>query len=277
MRRANPAAAEPERSDMLQQKIRGDRIRPAGRFRSSYFGFALVGAASAGFASAGLAAAAFAAASCIMAHQAVGSGNGFLADCPPASAGPGCMAFIAASVFLCISSPWIDRRSMLRFRLSQFSTDFRSVIFFSTASMSSVGATIPGMGNPMGFHSFFMNSNGSGSGSDMAAPRYAMGNSEFNPNSLTYAQKLQHRVTLGECVPIAKIDEGAAKGLLEQQVARQVGTVAVHRADAAQHEFQHPGQFLHVPAGDALDRLARRNYQHLDRAQVHPGLEALVL
>src|ERR1017187_704440 len=252
MRRANPAAAEPERSDMLQQKIRGDRMRPAGRFRSSYFGFALVGAASAGFASAGLAAAAFA-------------------------AGPGCMAFIAASVFLCISSPWIDRRSMLRFRLSQFSTDFRSVIFFSTASMSSVGATIPGMGNPMGFHSFFMNSNGSGSGSDMAAPRYAMGNSEFNPNSLTYAQKLQHRVTLGECVPIAKIDEGAAKGLLEQQIARQVGTVAVHRADAAQHEFQHPGQFLHVPAGDALDRLARRNNQHLDRAQVYPGLEALVL
>src|ERR1035437_5576614 len=99
---------------------------------------------------------------------------------------------------------------MLRLRLSQFSTDFRSAIFFSTASMSSVGATIPGMGNPMGFHSFFMNSNGSGSGSDMAVPRCAMGKCEFNPNSLADAQELQHRIALGEGISIAQIDQGPA-------------------------------------------------------------------
>src|SRR3990172_12954216 len=52
-------------------------------------------------------------------------------------------------------------RSTFRFMASQFSTDLRSAMRFSISLGSRSGAITPGMGNPMGAHIRFRNSNGS--------------------------------------------------------------------------------------------------------------------
>ena len=49
----------------------------------------------------------------------------------------------------------------VRFIFSQFSTDCSSTIFFSTSSTLMVGWNMPGMGNDIGFHIFWKNSNNS--------------------------------------------------------------------------------------------------------------------
>src|SRR6266853_4034108 len=161
-------------------------------------------------------------------------------------------------------------RKTLRFMLSQFSTDFSSAMRLSTSSGMSVGAITAASGKPIGPQRFLRNSNGSGgwsmSGSGVSAAS----------SLLSRAQKLQHLGAALHGVLVAQIDQRAAVPLLEQQIAREVRSVAVHCADAAQEEAHRPWQLVHVADRHALDWLAGRDHQHLDRPQRQPRFPELL-
>src|SRR6185503_21310285 len=114
---------------------------------------------------------------------------------------------------------------MLRFMLSQPSTDFSSTMRFSTSFGSKVGTAMPGIGTPSGPHSRRNISNGSGGGGVSSA----MGDVLFQ------AEELSHVGFARDGVLVAKVDKGAAERLLEQEVAREVGARAVERAGRPQH------------------------------------------
>src|SRR4051794_26462505 len=100
---------------------------------------------------------------------------------------------------------------MLRFILSHASTERRSAIRFSISFGSSVGIARPGIGTPSGPQRRLNISKGScvcGSAMDVAFGSFE----EF----LDLA-RARNRVL------VAKIDERATEGLLEEEVARQVG------------------------------------------------------
>src|SRR5262245_25815009 len=118
----------------------------------------------------------------------------------------------------------MENLSMLRFMLSQASTERSSAMRFSTSFGSKVGTARPGIGTPSGPHRRRNISNGSGGGSS------AMG------LILSRAEELAHLGLARHGVLVAEVDERAAERLLEQQVARQVRARAVERAGGAQHE-----------------------------------------
>src|SRR5882672_703060 len=119
-------------------------------------------------------------------------------------------------------------RRTLRFMLSQFSTDLSSAMRFSISSWTSVGATTPASGKPIGPQRFFRNSNGSGGWfMSVGAVRAAS-------SLLSGTQKLQHLGAARHGVLIAQIDQRLAVPFLEEQIAREVRPVAVHCTDASQ-------------------------------------------
>src|SRR5690348_1243557 len=100
---------------------------------------------------------------------------------------------------------------MLRFMLSQPSTDLSSTMRFSTSAGSSVGMAMPGIGTPSGPHSRRNISNGSWGGFSSAIR-----------GLLRRREELAHLLLPRHRVLVAEVDERAAEGLLEQQVAREV-------------------------------------------------------
>src|SRR5882672_1534574 len=152
-------------------------------------------------------------------------------------------------------------RKTLRFMLSQFSTDFSSAMRLSTSSGMSVGAITAASGKPIGPQRFLRNSNGSG-GWFMSGPGVRAASS-----LLSWAQKLQHLGAARHGVLVAQIDQRPAVPLLEEQIAREVRPVAVHCTDAPQEKAHRPWQLVYVANDHALDGLAGRDHQHLDRPQ----------
>src|SRR5439155_14343960 len=139
------------------------------------------------------------------------------------------------------------RRRTLRFMLSQFSTDFSSAIRLSISSGMSVGAITPASGRPIGPQRFFRNSNGSGGWSMRLGPEVGAAFS-----LLSGTQKLQYFGAARHSVLVTQIDQRPAVPAFEEQIAREVRTVAVHRADASQEEAHRPGQLVHVADHHAL-------------------------
>src|SRR5512135_2539603 len=80
-----------------------------------------------------------------------------------------------------------------------------------------------------------------------------------------------HLGLAGHRVLIAKVDQRAAKRLLEEQVTRQVGARTAKRAGGPQQETDSTRQLVQEPRRDALDRLRGRDEQHFDRAQLDAG------
>src|SRR6266568_5375502 len=161
-------------------------------------------------------------------------------------------------------------RKTLRFILSQLSTDFSSAIRLSTSSGMSVGVITAASGTPIGPQRFFRNSNGSG-GWSMSGPEVRAASS-----LLSRAQKLQHLGAAGHGVVVAQIDQRPAVPLLEEQIAREVRSVAVHCADAPQEKAHRPWQLVYVANDHALDGLAGRDHQHFDLPQRQPRFPELL-
>src|SRR5947208_7621582 len=162
-------------------------------------------------------------------------------------------------------------RSTLRFMLSQFSTDFSSAMRLSSSSRTSAGAITPARGTPIGPQRLFRNSNGSGGWSMKRGLQVRAGSS-----LLSGTQKLQHLGAVRHGVLITQINQRPAVPAFEEQIAREIRAVAVHRADAAQEEAHRPRQLLHVADHHALDRLAGRDHQHLDLPQRQPRFPKLL-
>src|SRR5436190_7605874 len=99
---------------------------------------------------------------------------------------------------------------MLRFILSHASTDFRSLMRFSTSLGSKVGIAMPGSGTPRLPHRRRYISNGSCGGFSSAMGRFFRRGEELLDLGLA-----------ADGVLVAEVDEGAAEGLLEEQVARE--------------------------------------------------------
>src|SRR5262245_29537465 len=100
---------------------------------------------------------------------------------------------------------------MLRFMLSQASTERSSAMRFSTSFGSKVGTAMPGTGTPSGPHRRRNISNGSCGVSAMRPPFLAF----FQPEELAHLGGAR----LG--VAVTQVDQRLAERLLEQQVARQ--------------------------------------------------------
>src|SRR5262245_32385566 len=128
-------------------------------------------------------------------------------------------------------------RSTLRFMLSQFSTDFSSAIRRSTSLMAVVGALKPASGRPIGPQRFLRNSKGSGGGFMIGALK-----KRIPASLLSRAQKLQQLGAARHGVLIPQVDQRPAITFLEEQIAREIGSVAIHSADAAQQEPHGPRQ-----------------------------------
>src|SRR5262245_33711338 len=141
--------------------------------------------------------------------------------------------------------------TMLRFMLSQPSTDRSSAMRFSTSFGSSVGIAMPGRGTPSGPHSRRNISNGSWGGFSSA-----MGSLLGRPEELAHLGLARHRVL------VAEVDQRAAERLLEQQVASKVGARAVQGAGRTQDEAHRPRQLVDEARGDALEGLRGRDEQH---------------
>src|SRR5882672_3773429 len=162
-------------------------------------------------------------------------------------------------------------RRTLRFMLSQFSTDLSSAMRLSSSSWTSVGAITPASGRPIGPQRLLRNWNGSG-GWSMGRGLKARAASSL----LSGAQKLQHLGAARHGVLVAQIDQRPAVPAFEEQIAREVRAVAVHRADASQEEAHRPWQLVHVANHHALDGLAGRDHQHLDLPQRQPRFPKLL-
>src|SRR5688572_32734725 len=106
----------------------------------------------------------------------------------------------------------MENLSMLRFMLSQASTERSSAMRFSTSCGSKVGTARPGSGTPSGPHRRRNISKGScgGMSSGMDA-------------ALLQAEEFAHLGLARHGVLVAQVDERAAERFLEEQVARQVG------------------------------------------------------
>src|SRR5258708_3900575 len=109
---------------------------------------------------------------------------------------------------------------MLRFMLSQASTERRSAILFSTSCGSKVGIAMPGSGTPSGPHSRRNISNGSWGGVLSLA---------IGP-FVRRVEELAHLRLSADGVLVAEVDERAAERFLEQEVAREGRARAVERA-----------------------------------------------
>src|ERR671914_2178486 len=151
----------------------------------------------------------------------------------------------------------MENLTMLRFMLSQPSMERRSAMRFSISFGSSVGIAMPGRGTPSGPQRRRKSSKGSGSGgcSGMDA-------------SFAVFEKLAHLRLARECVLVAELDERTAERRLEKEIAREVGAGPVERAGRAQDEAHATRQLVHEARGDALERLRRRDEQHLHRAKL---------
>src|SRR3954466_8231433 len=136
----------------------------------------------------------------------------------------GCMACSAA---FCSSRPWIENFTMFRFILSHASTERRSEIRFSISFGSSVGIAMPGKGTPSWPQSRRYISKGScGGGGGGVSAMGAFGSvEEFAHLGLAHGGVL-----------VAQVDERAAERLLEEQIAREVGTRAVEGTGRTQDE-----------------------------------------
>src|SRR5437899_178671 len=77
-------------------------------------------------------------------------------------------------------------------------------------------------------------------------------------------------------VLVAQIDQRPAVPLLEEQIAREVRSVAVHCADAPQEKAHRPWQLVYVANDHALDGLAGRDHQHFDLPQRQPRFPELL-
>src|SRR5262245_17467084 len=119
---------------------------------------------------------------------------------------------------------------MFRFMVSQPSIERRSVMRFCTSSGSRVGIAIPGIGTPSGPHRRRNISNGSACGAGLESGWSAMGGAFGGLEERLDLRLARH------CVLVAEVDEGAAEGFLEKQVARKVRARAVERAGRAQDE-----------------------------------------
>src|SRR5437899_11444569 len=135
----------------------------------------------------------------------------------------------------------------------------------------SVGAITPASGRPIGPQRFFRNSNGSGGWSMRLGPEVGAAFS-----LLSGTQKLQYFGAARHSVLVTQIDQRPAVPAFEEQIAREVRTVAVHRADASQEETHRPGQLVHVADHHALDGLAGRDQQHIDLPQRPPRFPKLL-
>src|SRR5207247_9837996 len=100
---------------------------------------------------------------------------------------------------------------MLRFMLSQASTERRSAMRFSTSCGSKVGIAMPGSGTPRLPHKRRNISNGSCGG----APSSGIG------PFLGRIEELAHLGLAADGVLVAQIDERAAERLLGQAIARR--------------------------------------------------------
>src|SRR3954467_15521722 len=109
---------------------------------------------------------------------------------------------------------------MLRFMLSQPSTERSSAMRFSTSCGSKVGIAIPGSGTLSGPHSRRNISKGSCGGFWSSA----IG------SFLRRGAQVAHLLLPRQGVLVAEVDERAAERLLEEQVACQVRARAVERA-----------------------------------------------
>src|SRR3954467_13132101 len=169
------------------------------------------------------------------------------------ASGPLPPARIACSAARWSSSPWMENFTMLRFMLSHASTERRSAMRLSTSFGSNVGIAMPGSDTPRLPHSRRYISNGSCGGGVSSAMRGFFGRRE---------ELLDLRLA-ADGVLVAQIDERAAERLLEEQVARQVRSRAVERAGRLQDEAHRRRQLVQEARRDALDRLRRRDEQHL--------------
>src|SRR4029077_14486949 len=159
---------------------------------------------------------------------------------------------IACSAARCSSRPWIENFTMLRFMLSHASTERSSAMRFSTSCGSQVGIAMPGSGTPRPPHRRRNISNGSCGGA-------CSGIGSF----FRRGEELAHLGFAADGVLVAEIDERAAEAFLEEQVARQVRAGPVERPGRLQDEAHGARQLVQEARGDALDRLRRRDEQHL--------------
>src|SRR5437868_15350272 len=98
---------------------------------------------------------------------------------------------------------------MLRFMLSQASTERRSAILFATSCGSKVGIAMPGSGTPSGPHRRRNISKGSCGGAGSA----------IGP----FLRRIEELLQLGfaaDGVLVAQIDQRAAERFFKQQIAR---------------------------------------------------------
>src|SRR5258708_33659497 len=143
---------------------------------------------------------------------------------------------------------------MLRFMLSHASTERRSAMRFSTSCGSKVGIAMPGSGTPRLPHRRRYISKGSGGGVFSSAMAFG---------GLGRVEEFAQLGLAADGVLVAEIDERAAEGLLEQEVAREVRARAAQRPGGFQEEAHGERQLVDEARGDALDRLRRRHEQHL--------------
>src|SRR3954466_3860329 len=90
------------------------------------------------------------------------------------------------------------------------------------------------------------------------------------------ANKTQDIVALGHCVLVAQRDQGPTIFLLEQQITGQRGPAGTRCAESAQQEPDRAWQRVEILRGDSINFLAWRNHQHVDFAQLHVVLVALL-
>ena len=84
-------------------------------------------------------------------------------------------------------------------------------------------------------------------------------------------QKPGQFIALGQRIPPPQIDQLAAIPRLEQQVTQHPCPAGFGRPRPAQEQAQRRRQFLAMARGDFVDRLARRNHQHLYRCHAKRG------
>src|SRR5439155_16257063 len=131
---------------------------------------------------------------------------------------------------------------MLRFMLSHASTERRSVMRFSTSCGSKVGIAMPGSGTPRLPHRRRNISKGSCGGGAWSA--MALG-------GLGGVEEFAQLGLAADRVLVAEIDQRAAEGLLEQQVAREVRARAGERPGGLQEEAHGQRQLMDEARGDA--------------------------
>src|SRR3982751_4986567 len=105
----------------------------------------------------------------------------------------------------------MENFTMLRFMLSQASTERSSAMRLSTSCGSKVGMAMPGSGTPSGPHRRRNISKGSCGGLSSGI-RFFLGGIE----------QFAHFCLAADGVLVAKIDERTAERALEKQIARQV-------------------------------------------------------